>query len=314
MGLALYFLAPTVTDLYKLARVSSLLPTVDIGPDMFQHLEAEANVPAIIHHLSKSSEINPEWDIAYQSSKGVHGRYVKQGDTAYRFELWTDERMKAFVKAHYPEYYQTWKNYPYHIERVDAARILILLKFGGIYLDLDVGCRRSLDNLRRAEGISLVLPITKPLGVSNDFFMAKPSHPFLQFVADRLAARTHESRALLPFLSVLWSTGPLFLSVCLYDYLYAWPLDDSIALLSSIDYTKKLLYHLPGSSWLGTDGKILLYFWYTVLPFIGAGIRTLLQVIVGLAAIAGLLILLARASYPASAPTSIEDKNDWHSL
>ena len=315
----LCFAAPSLVALYKLARVTALLPTVAVGPDMFQHLEAEASIPAIIHHLSKSSEIKPEWDLSYRSSFGVHGRYANQeGGGRYRFELWDDERMKAFVKAQFPDYYHTWKRYRYKIERVDAARVLILLKYGGIYLDLDVGCRRSLDNLRRAEGTRLLLPMTKPLGVSNDFIMSAPGHPFLQFVADRLAARSHETTSLLPFFSVLWSTGPLFLSVCLYDYLSGASHETSIALLSSHDYTKTLLYHLPGSSWLGMDGKLILYIWYTVLPGMWTVVSLIIKAFVVLVFLGGFVALLARASYPPSATLPphgpIEDRDDSHNL
>lgn len=265
--LLLYYAIPCLFDLYKLVRVTSLLPLIDIQEDHVDPLPTLARIPPIVHHLSKTTEINPEWDLAYRSSMGVHGRYAKY-NVGYTFELWTDDRMEVFISTHYPAFYPTYQAYNYQIERVDAARYFILLHYGGIYLDLDVGCRRSLDNLRRTEATSLVLPITKPFGISNDFIMAAPGHPFLDFVTQRLASREqHSGRfAFLPFLSVLWTTGPLFFSVCMYDYLATHSKATDVALLSSIDYTKKLLYHLPGSSWLGWDGRIIMFTWWTVLP------------------------------------------------
>ena len=281
---------------WKLLRLPWLVSTVEIGLDLFDPASGNEQIPAIVHHLSETEHIPEDWLQSYQSSKGVHMRY---GADAYEHMLWTDLKIEKFMRQWHPDFMPTFEAYKYNIERVDAARYFILLHYGGIYMDLDVGCRRSLDNLRRFDGVrtpartSLILPLTKPLGVSNDFIMAAPQHPFLLFVTKRLAARTHESRSFLPFLSVLWTTGPLFLSAALYDFLST---EDGarhrfeLGLLSSHDYTKALLYHLPGSSWLGWDGKALLWLWYSLVPALGR--RLLLGA--GLAACAGVLAVLAR--------------------
>jgi len=267
----LLLLRGVVQVTWKLLRLPFLLPKVVVGKDTFDPAAGNEQIPAIVHHLSATEEIPEEWLFPYQSTKGVHLRY---GEGAYEHKLWTDLKIEKFIRQQYPDFLETFRAYPHDIERVDAARYFILLHYGGIYMDLDVGARRSLDNLRRYDGVrtptrtNLILPLTKPLGVSNDFILASPQHPFLRFVCDRLAARTHESHSFMPFLSVLWTTGPLFLSVALYDFIASGPGRgrSDLAFLSTYDYTRTLLYHLPGSSWLGWDGRALLWLWYTFLP------------------------------------------------
>ena len=60
-----------------------------------------------------------------------------------------------------------------------------------MYIDLDVGCRRSLDNLRRLPHTSVVLPATSPWGLSNDFMMAPPEHPFFIFLTGRSKSKSN---------------------------------------------------------------------------------------------------------------------------
>ena len=45
-----------------------------------------------------------------------------------------------------------YDGYGYGIQRADAMRLFFLHKHGGIYIDLDIECRRSLDFLRHYPG------------------------------------------------------------------------------------------------------------------------------------------------------------------
>ncbi len=48
----------------------------------------------------------------------------------------------------YPEYLALYDGYSYGIQRADVMRLFFLHKYGGIYIDLDIECKRSLDFLR----------------------------------------------------------------------------------------------------------------------------------------------------------------------
>ena len=66
----------------------------------------------------------------------------------YEYKLWTDAQSKEFVAQHYPHLLETFKSYPFNIQRADAIRYMVLEHYGGVYIDLDIICRRRLDFLR----------------------------------------------------------------------------------------------------------------------------------------------------------------------
>ena len=129
----------------------------------------QLRVPAILHHLWKNQDVFslPDlWQRSRASCLGMHPHSL-HGRDHYRHMLWTDESMRELIARKYPAHLSNYDAYPYHIQRVDAARYFILHQFGGIYLDLDIECRKPLDALRR--DYAAVLPATLPFGVSNDF-------------------------------------------------------------------------------------------------------------------------------------------------
>jgi len=51
------------------------------------------------------------------------------------------------VEVYFPHLLSLYNSYPYNIQRVDFVRVLYLLKFGGIYSDLDIEPLRAFDDL-----------------------------------------------------------------------------------------------------------------------------------------------------------------------
>lgn len=83
----------------------------------------------------------------------------------------------------YPACLPLFLGYPDQIQRVDAARYMILYHFGGLYSDLDVECLRTFDALRVRR---VVLPKARPVGFSNDLMMCVPGHPLFAELIDNL--------------------------------------------------------------------------------------------------------------------------------
>jgi hypothetical protein len=94
-------------------------------------------------------------------------------------------------------------------ELADVARLAILARHGGVYVDTDVECLRPLDPLLR--GLDFFAGYELPNLVGTAVLGAVPSHPvFLR--AQQLVRRTF-GRAPLPS-----ATGPPFLTHLLWDY------------------------------------------------------------------------------------------------
>jgi mannosyltransferase OCH1-like enzyme len=160
-------------------------------------------IPKIIHQTYKNETIPDVWREAQQSCLDLH-----QPEDGWEYMLWTDVKMEEFIKNEYPWFLETFEGYAYPIQRADTIRYFVLAHYGGVYIDFDDGCNRALEPL-------LSYPAwvrkTVPTGISNDAMGAVPQHPFFMRVIDEL--QNYDRSWLLPYITVMGSTGPLFLSV-----------------------------------------------------------------------------------------------------
>ena len=199
--------------------------------------------------------------------------------------LWTDASSREFIAEHYPWFLDTFDNYKYTIQRADVIRYFVLHYYGGIYLDLDIGCLRPLDPLLVHP---VILPKTIPVGISNDLMFAQQGHPFLAQTIHNLVTFDHDW--LLNYPTVMFSTGPMFLSAQYSLYTSSHPVSPGepgdIRILPKSLYGKNakegeaphsFFCHFYGSSWhaddaafigfLGHWGKALLWIGLLVLIF-----------------------------------------------
>lgn len=121
--------------------------------------------------------------------------------------LWTDETSRQLIAEHYPWFLPIFDGYQYPIQRADAIRYFVLHRYGGVYLDLDIGCIRSIDPLL---DFDVILPKTIPVGVSNDLMFSAKGHPFMEQVIHGLI--TFDINYVLNYPTVMFSTGPMFMS------------------------------------------------------------------------------------------------------
>ena len=54
------------------------------------------------------------------------------------YHMWSADEVDALIKQHYHHLWDTYKGVPFAIMRADMARIAILHRYGGMYVDLDV--------------------------------------------------------------------------------------------------------------------------------------------------------------------------------
>ena len=205
------------------------------------------------------------------------------------YMLWTDAKSRELIAEDYPWFLETYDGYEFNIQRADAIRYFVLHKFGGVYLDLDIGCIRPIDALLQYE---VILPRTIPVGVSNDLMFAAKAHPFMEQVIHHLIAFDHNW--LLNYPTVMFSTGPMFVSAQYGIYMSSHPRTAAnpggdVRILPKSLYGKNakpgeaphsFFEHYYGSSWHGDDA----FLW----RFLGVwGIRLMLVALVFLILAAG---------------------------
>lgn len=169
------------------------------------NLNKQAIIPKIIHQTYKTNDIPDAWKQGQQACINLHNDY--------QYILWTDEMAREFISKEFEWFLETWDNYMYPIQRADAIRYFVLYHYGGIYIDLDDGCKRKLDPLLT---VPAFVRKTAPTGVSNDVMGSVPHHPFFLKVIQNL--EKYQRNWFIPYLTIMISTGPLYLSLIWKQY------------------------------------------------------------------------------------------------
>lgn len=174
-----------------------------------QHARSSSPVVPFIFHrtLKSAASMRPDWRKPNRSCHRTHADFS--------FKVWTNDNSRDFIQQHYPSLLATFDSYAYDIQRADVIRYAALHHFGGVYVDMNVGCRKRTTFLRLL-AFPAVLPLTDPVGLSNDVLFSAPGHPFFGFVLKQLPAWNHFYFS--PYPTEMLSTGPLFLSWCYAQY------------------------------------------------------------------------------------------------
>lgn len=205
-------------------------------------------IPKHIHRLWKTKNIPDQFQTMWQNCIRLN--------PGYNLSLWTDNDLEAFIHKNYPWFISTYQNYPYPIERVDAARYFVMYHYGGIYLDMDVDCKvpfnEMFQNLSKITHANVITGAALGGGMTNSFFASKTRHPFLYNILHVLIGSN--GWYLTPYFSVLLSTGPMFMTKNYYKY----PCKDDIYIMYHNNYTQ----HTHASTWHNDDGTLIIWIYY----------------------------------------------------
>jgi len=125
----------------------------------------------------------------------------------WTFAFWDDIKIEAMVRADFPGYYDSWSSMHPPIKKIDSSRYMLLHRFGGIYIDVDVECITPLD--------SLVSPLPAAAWVGDFpepmFAMSAPGNRLWLHMLDRVGRTWNVTDA--------WhSTGPSGLNAALVEW------------------------------------------------------------------------------------------------
>lgn len=207
----IFFLFPYLKLLFNLLQLflydwDTQIPLISsLNSQSESQSEEKEIIPRIIHQTYKNNHSIPSlWLRTMESCKR---------EKEFKFILWTDEQIDEFIKTEYPEYYtKVFIKYPYNIQRVDAFRYFVLYTYGGIYMDLDIGCvdssnhhLTSLIDFIPSNYYETIFPKTSPFGVSNDLIISTKHSSFLLYLIQNLEYYNNEY-FLLKFPTVMFST------------------------------------------------------------------------------------------------------------
>ena len=219
-------------------------------------------VPRMIHqiHLMEGRpSVIEKYGAAIESCRETHA--------GWNYTIWTDETSSTFMRNNYPTIFPHYANYKQTIQRANILRYALLDHFGGVYIDMDVTCRHSLEPLRTIPWLS---PAAHPAGVNNAFILSRPGHPFLKTLLAAVPKRDLSWG--LPYIENMLSTGCMYFSNMWMSH--ARSIDqskepnDKLYILASEDgdinshmlrgvVTTPLFKHGGASSWHGWDAAAI---------------------------------------------------------
>ena len=234
---------------WQLYRIGASRYTVMVESGNHTVAAAASVTSLILHQTYRTRDSVPSmWHNTSESCRQKHAHWTHQ-------YFWTDETGRDFIKQHFSaDALANYDSYMFPIQRADALRYYVLYHYGGVYLDLDIGCLYALDH-RGVTRYPFALASTVPIGFSNDFIMAQRGHPFLLHLIERLPR--YNQWYINYYLTVMYSTGPMFLTINYIEYMHTMmPLSPDYAiyvlnetLYGATNHTESLFYHVEGSSW-----------------------------------------------------------------
>ena len=213
-------------------------------------------IPKIIHQTWKDETVPTEWKNAVDQCKANH--------PDFEYKLWTDETMDNFVREHFPEFHPVYVSYKHNIQRCDAFRYLVLYKYGGVYIDMDIKCNKKFKKFLEYD---IVLARSLHIGdlKTNSFFMTVPNHPFFKYCIDGLSKHKVKFRYFGKHLHVMSTTGPIFLTERFKEYgdipnLYVLTKEEFAGDCNVCNDKTctggEYFTHIPGNSWHEVDSTI----------------------------------------------------------
>ena len=166
-------------------------------------------IPKIIHQVYEDLSGPPEF--LRLLSKGWQ---EKNPDWEYMF--WTKKEMEALVRE-FPDFVDIYHSFPYNIQRWDALRYLILYKYGGLYVDMDYECIRSINPILEKgtcffglEPKSHAKSFGLDVMVGNAFMASTPQNQFIEEIINEIKGLKHKKDIIMD--KVMNTTGPLMIT------------------------------------------------------------------------------------------------------
>ena len=191
----------------------------------------------------------------------------------YKVILWNEKMILDLFRTHYPWFKLTYDTYKFSIQKSDAARYFIVYHYGGFYIDLDMRCVQSFDEI--VQNISKTHPRVDFVAASerkriltgfsghfqlmNGFMGGSPKHPLMLEAISNLQS---SNRFFLTYRrSILLSAGAWYFARIFDKY----PCKEHVFPLSENEYLNGVfLHHSEMNSWHTLGGNMVHYLWVVI--------------------------------------------------
>ncbi len=129
-------------------------------------------IPKVIHQTFKTSKLPyvTRWHISR----------LRKSNPDYTYEFYNDNRIEAFLEKEFPaETLQLYRRLNIGAAKADFFRYAVLIKKGGIYLDIDSSIRGSLNNFIQPDDTAVISHERNPGLFVQWALVYAANHPFL---------------------------------------------------------------------------------------------------------------------------------------
>ncbi len=168
-------------------------------------------IPKIIHQI---------WIQGYnkipQNLKKLHTNCQKI-NSDFKFIFWDEDKIKEFISTFYnTEYLNMYNSYTVMAQKADFARYLILNIYGGVYLDMDMICKKELNTFLKYKFFITTNDIIVRNIFSNRYpngiIGTVPKHPLFKIIFKNLKKRIIKKN------NITYSTGTNLLYDSIAEY------------------------------------------------------------------------------------------------
>ena len=210
---------------------------------------ANATIPQHIHQIFFFIT-DKELPKIYQENQ----KSWRTQNPGYNYTLWNATMIEELIQRKYPDIEGLYHSYKHWVRRADVARYLVLHQFGGIYVDIDLECKKPLSHLiDKVNSKGIVMYESQPVGYDIDLLATEPHHPFLKFVINGL--KYSNRWYIFPHANAMLTTGPGYF---FGRYLNFDRTEDMHAV--SDEEINEYINRTPGFSWYGWDSATIQ--WY----------------------------------------------------
>ncbi|EQC32807.1 hypothetical protein SDRG_09345 [Saprolegnia diclina VS20] len=150
---------------------------------------------------------------------------------SYQYRFWSDDDIPIFVARHFPEYAILFQRFPVDIMRSDFFRYLAVLKYGGVWSDIDTLCLQPIDKwapTMAPRGVSMMIGVeldasdvlldwwSLQLQFTQWTFAAAPNHPIMRHVVEFIYQRFKAMPNIPTHVHIV--TGPSIWTEAILDY------------------------------------------------------------------------------------------------
>jgi mannosyltransferase OCH1-like enzyme len=202
----------------------------------------------------------------------------------WNYVFWNNNNAIKLVKEHFPWFLETYNNFIYPIQRVDAIRYMFLYVYGGIYVDMDIFCKKPIEDLFYKDFDVYLLKTPNTGIITNCFIASKPKSEYWIHVLKNMI-EVNKKPSIFWFtkhIYVMFTTGPSLLENCYKSfndkekikYLpseFLFPAECNVCSEKPCTTNGAYTIILEGSSWCSNDTNVFSFFYcnyHFLLPII----------------------------------------------